>query len=57
VKAVVLSRYGSPADLALEEVDVPAPKAGEVLVEVGAIREGETVLINGAGGGVGALGL
>ena len=34
MKAVVLTRYGSPEDLTLEEIDVPAPQSGEVLVQV-----------------------
>ena len=34
MKAVVVTRYGSPSDLTLEDVDVPAPKSGEVLVKV-----------------------
>lgn len=34
MKAIVQDRYGSPDDLALREVDKPAPAAGEVLVRV-----------------------
>lgn len=34
MKAIVLTRYGSPEDLTLQDVDVPAPKSGEVLVKV-----------------------
>ncbi|GAA4440008.1 NAD(P)-dependent alcohol dehydrogenase [Phytohabitans houttuyneae] len=34
MKAIVQERYGSPSDLALREVDKPAPAAGQVLVRV-----------------------
>ena len=34
MKAVVLTRYGSPQDLTLEERPVPTPKRGEVRVKV-----------------------
>jgi len=34
MKAIVQERYGSPDDLALREVDKPAPAEGEVLVRV-----------------------
>ena len=34
MKAIVLTRYGSPNDLTLEEVAVPVPKSGEVLLKV-----------------------
>ncbi|MGN9908264.1 NAD(P)-dependent alcohol dehydrogenase [Phytohabitans sp. LJ34] len=34
MKAIVQERYGSPDDLALREVDKPAPADGEVLVRV-----------------------
>jgi NADPH:quinone reductase-like Zn-dependent oxidoreductase len=34
MKAIVRSEYGGPEVLRLEEVDIPAPKAGEVLVRV-----------------------
>lgn len=34
MKAVVLSRYGSPDVLSLEEIEKPAPRRGEVLVKV-----------------------
>lgn len=34
MKAIVLRRYGSPLDLALEELPKPVPRAGEVLVKV-----------------------
>ncbi len=34
MQAVVLTKYGSPQDLELREVDQPVPQTGEVLVEV-----------------------
>jgi NADPH:quinone reductase-like Zn-dependent oxidoreductase len=34
MKAVVLERYGSPEDLSVQEVAVPEPRRGEVLVKV-----------------------
>ncbi|BCB80830.1 hypothetical protein Pflav_072400 [Phytohabitans flavus] len=34
MKAIVQDKYGSPDDLALREVDKPAPADGEVLVRV-----------------------
>jgi NADPH:quinone reductase-like Zn-dependent oxidoreductase len=34
IKAIVLSRYGSAADLTLEEIARPVPKDGQVLVKV-----------------------
>lgn len=46
MKAVVLSRYGSPDGLELREVDAPVPRAGEVLVRVHAttVTAGDTEL-------------
>jgi NADPH:quinone reductase-like Zn-dependent oxidoreductase len=34
MKAIVQRRYGSPATLALEEIERPVPRDGEVLVRV-----------------------
>lgn len=34
MRAIILSTYGSPSDLRIEECPSPFPKAGEVLVEV-----------------------
>ncbi|MEM6261923.1 MAG: NAD(P)-dependent alcohol dehydrogenase [Bacteroidota bacterium] len=34
MKAIVLTRYGSPANLQLQEVDRPQPKPNEILVKV-----------------------
>ncbi|WP_028671800.1 NAD(P)-dependent alcohol dehydrogenase [Saccharospirillum impatiens] len=49
-----------PVTMSFEQA-VTLPHAGllalQGLVDVGAIREGESVLINGAGGGVGAIGI
>ena len=34
MKAIVFTRYGSPDDLELKEVPMPAPKDGELLIRV-----------------------
>ena len=34
MKAVLCKSYGPPANLVLEEIDDPAPKAGEVLIDI-----------------------
>ena len=37
MRAVVLRRFGAPEELKLEELDVPSPAPGEVLVKVAAV--------------------
>lgn len=34
MKAVILNKFGPPDVLALEEVEAPAPKSGEVLIRI-----------------------
>lgn len=50
MKAVVLRAYGSPDDLRVEDVDPPAPAAGEVLVRVHAasVNDWDWALVRGS---------
>jgi NADPH:quinone reductase-like Zn-dependent oxidoreductase len=50
MKAIVLDRYGTPDRLKLQEVERPAPKAGEVLVRVHAasINDWDYAIIDGS---------
>ncbi len=49
MRAIVQHRYGGPEELALAEVETPAPAAGEVLIRVAAvaISMGDVLLMRG----------
>jgi NADPH:quinone reductase-like Zn-dependent oxidoreductase len=49
MRAIVCTKYGSPDDLQLQEVEEPTPKDDEVLVKIKAasINYGDTVLVRG----------
>jgi NADPH:quinone reductase-like Zn-dependent oxidoreductase len=49
MKAAVCTKYGSPDDLTLKEVDIPVPKEDEVLVKIHAssVNFGNLVLLRG----------
>lgn len=49
MKAVVLTKYGSPYDLQLKEVETPTPKDNEVLIEVKAasVNDWDWCLVRG----------
>ena len=42
MKAVVRTKYGSPAILSVEEVEIPTPKGNEVLIRVHATTVNRT---------------
>lgn len=43
MRAVVMREFGGPEVLRLEDVEIPEPPSGEVLLEVGAVTVNQTL--------------
>jgi NADPH:quinone reductase-like Zn-dependent oxidoreductase len=52
---VRMMRFGGPAVLVPGEARDPEPDAGQVMLDSAGVGEGERVLVEAAGGGVGSL--